>query len=417
MRFDSRIAKSLKPGTHLSFDEFPGLRMEASASRRSWIYRYKSPVDGRMRQQKLGEWPAMAYGAAISAWEAARARRDAGEDPALARKLSRNPAPAASPESYTVKALCEDFLTEYIDRHRQASGALLVRQRVMKKIGPIANDPAASLTRQKVYELLESEKDAPRNAAVFRSEMGAAWDHALDAGRIPAETPNWWRQVMRGKLRSKGRTVNGEIKSTTRVLSNAELIALIPWMPNLSETICDVLTLYLWTGLRGGEIVAIEGKEVSDEVDGLWWTIPKRKTKNKNRPNATDHRVPLIGRAEQIVRRRMQTYGKGYLFPTMKRGHITQKSVQAIVWSHQPYGMEKTGVKRQEIPVTHWSPHDLRRTARTLLASLKCPRDVAESIIGHLLPGVEGIYNQYKYDHEKREWLTRLDAHLEGLLK
>ncbi|NML34878.1 tyrosine-type recombinase/integrase [Paraburkholderia antibiotica] len=415
MRFDARAAKQLKPDTHLTFEAFPGLRLEATVSRRSWIYRFKSPVDGRMRQQKLGEWPAMSYAAAIAAWEDMRARRDAGEDPALTRKASNRTVIATTPESYTVKQLCEDFLTGHIERHRDAYGAAKTRQRMIAKIAPIADLPACAITRRQAFELLEGERQAPRNAAVFRSELGAAWDYALDAGRIPEDTPNWWRQVMRGKLRSVGRSRGGQVENIKRVLSEDELATLIPWLPNLSGTIADILSMYLWTGLRGGEIVLIEGKEVSNEPDGLWWTIPKAKTKNRNRANATDHRVPLAGRADEIIRRRLKLHGKGYLFPTADSPYIPQKSVQAVVWTHQPYSLEPGQTLRPVLPVSHWAPHDLRRTSRTMLAAIGCPHEVAEAVLGHILPGVAGVYNRHSYDKEKREWLTKLADHLESI--
>ena len=95
----------------MSFHSSQGLRLEATASRRSWTYGFKSPVDGRMRQQKPGEWPAMSYASAIAKWQEIRARRDSGEDPALTRRASNRPVVALTPESYTVKELCEDFLT------------------------------------------------------------------------------------------------------------------------------------------------------------------------------------------------------------------------------------------------------------------------------------------------------------------
>jgi len=101
----------------MSFDASPGLRLEATASRRSWTYRFKSPVDGRMRQQKLGEWPAMSYAAAIVEcrmsnveWQEIRQRHDAGEDPVLTRKASNRTVTASTPESYTVRKLCDDFV-------------------------------------------------------------------------------------------------------------------------------------------------------------------------------------------------------------------------------------------------------------------------------------------------------------------
>ncbi len=56
--FDARTAKLLPSGEHITFVDYPGLRLVSSGSGKSWIYRYKSPVDGRMRQIKIGGWPA-----------------------------------------------------------------------------------------------------------------------------------------------------------------------------------------------------------------------------------------------------------------------------------------------------------------------------------------------------------------------
>ena len=85
--FDARTAKALAAGDHLTIDEAPGLRLAATATRRTWTYRYKSPVDQRMRQLRLGHWPAMSYAAALAAWETARQTRAGGADPALDARL------------------------------------------------------------------------------------------------------------------------------------------------------------------------------------------------------------------------------------------------------------------------------------------------------------------------------------------
>ena len=79
--------------------------------------------------------------------------------------------------------------------------------------------------------------------------------------------------------------------------------------------------------------------------------------------------------------------------------------------------MESTAPEyiRARLDVTNWAPHDLRRTSRTLLASMRCPQEVAEAILGHVQPGVVGVYNRHNYDQEKRHWLTLLDAKLEEL--
>ncbi|MDN4040149.1 integrase arm-type DNA-binding domain-containing protein [Massilia sp. YIM B02443] len=56
MHFDARAAKLLQPSQHFTISDCQGLRLEVSTKSRSWIYRYKSPVDQRMRQVKIGTW-------------------------------------------------------------------------------------------------------------------------------------------------------------------------------------------------------------------------------------------------------------------------------------------------------------------------------------------------------------------------
>jgi len=177
--------------------------------------------------------------------------------------------------------------------------------------------------------------------------------------------------------------------------------------------VADALTLYLWTAARGVEIMAMERSEITEEDDGLWWTVPKAKTKNERHEHATDFRVPLVGRAEAIVRRRF-AHTERWLFKSPRLdGHSQQKVIQTAVYFHQPYSETSPEEERPRLTVTHWAPHDLRRTARTMLAAMQCPDTVGEVIIGHMIPGVAGVYNRHTYDAERREWLTKLSAHLE----
>lgn len=427
MQFDAREAKLLAPGAHIIMDDYPGLRLKATVSARAWIYRYKSRVDGKMRQVKIGEWPAMSAPAAVVKWEELKQARDLGGDPSVARKEMKGQERAAEllqreakkEAKYTVAKLCDEYVAGHIVRHRQPKGATEVARIFRTMLGEFGDVPAAAVGRKDAFSFLEQFMDIPVQGANIRRELGAAWDYALDAGRLPDTSPNWWRLVMKGRFRSKGKAIGGEkIGTAKRVLSEAELSVLIPWMPNFSRMLEDVLTLYLWTDQRGAEIVSMRGDEITEEVDGLWWTIPKAKTKNARHENAGDQRVPLVGRASIIVKRRMGREGSGYLFPNQKKtGHIDQKTVQSSVYMHQPYAQTRPDNYRPRLPVGHWAPHDLRRTSRTLLASLGCPEEIAEVILGHMKPGIVGVYNRHTYDKERRLWLMSLDDHLERLAK
>ena len=92
-----------------------------------------------------------------------------------------------------------------------------------------------------------------------------------------------------------------------------------------------------------------------------------------------------------------------------------QKAAGVAVWMAQPYCELRPEQERPRLPVSHWAPHDLRRSARTLLASMGCPKEVGESVLGHMLPGVEGVYNLHEYDAERVVWLRRLSDRLEEL--
>ncbi len=191
---------------------------------------------------------------------------------------------------------------------------------------------------------------------------------------------------------------------------------MLRWLPNFSRVVSDACTLYLWTCTRGAEILQMERHEITEESDGMWWTVPKSKTKNCWREEAVDLRVPLIGRAEAIVRRRLQSETGSYLFPARgKLPYTAQKVVGHAVWFHMPYSESRPESARPRLPVTKWAPHDLRRTGRTQLAALGCSADVAEAVIGHMPNGIRGVYDRHAYDQERREWLTRLSAHLERL--
>lgn len=115
MQFDARSAKALASGAHLTIDGCPGLRLVATDSRKTWTYRYKSPIDNRMRQVAIGRWPAMSATAAGTEWESLRAIRDAGRDPAQERRVNRTdkraePAPAPV---MTVRHVVDAYLAAY----------------------------------------------------------------------------------------------------------------------------------------------------------------------------------------------------------------------------------------------------------------------------------------------------------------
>ncbi len=406
------------------FDGYPGLRLTATRNYRTWIYRYKSPVNGAMRQTKLGRWPVMSFHAAVVEWEQHRQAREAGQDVAAEKRAQNAAAREVVAQGrelerngrYTVRKLMADYVG-HVSAVRKAKGAKEVERLFRTMAEPIADLAPAEVKRSVAFDLIAAHLKTPVVAADLRAELGGAWDYALDSGRIDEDTPNWWRLILRGKLRSKGKIIKGAHtgNKVERDLSEEELRKLLAWLDNFSRNVRDVLTLYLWTGTRGSEIVQIAAEEITVEGDDMWWTCPKQKTKNAWRPNAVDHRVPLVGRARKIIERRLQATPTGNLFPPVsynaKEPHILQKSIGVAVYYHMPDCAIRPEHERPRLTVTNWAPHDLRRTVRTMLAAMGCEDKIAEAIIGHMN---RNVYNKYQYDRERLDWLSQWSSRLES---
>lgn len=426
MYFDVRAAKLLAPGEVLAVEGCPGLRLVAVKSSKTWTYRYRD-VAGRLKQVKLGSWPEMNIQEALGVWTKHRADREAGVDIVEQRKLAKEETKKAllpqTDEVYSVKRLLDDFVDGHLVHVRKPAGFDAVKSafhRILEANPEFAAMPAEAVTRQVAFGILEGRKvDAPCAAQKLRSNFGGAWDYALDAGRISGETPNWWRSVQKGRLQSKGKKMGGKhIGRRKRYLSDEEIGTLINWLPNMQKIGMDAVIMYLWTGTRGSEIFGMNVDHLAEKNGVLWWTIPKAMTKNARFPDATDLRVPLIGRAREVAERRCREADEdGNLFVGATGNRYSTHTFSGYLYDLQPYSpkSKRKGRVREILPVSDWSAHNLRRTTRTMLSALGCPKEVAEAIVGHMPEKIEGVYNAYSYDAERVHWLGRIDQRMEEL--
>lgn len=192
----------------------PGVAFQSHANRPCMRIPVQVPVDGKMRQLKLGNWPSMLLSAAVIEWEMNRNARDAGGDPAVARGRARvrlsTPEFEPHSEGYTVRRLVADYPAGHVEHNASPATQSNTRYALGKPVKSILTMLPEKVTRKVALDLLDGLRNTPTYASRVPMELGAAWDYALDAGRIPETTSNWWRQIMRGRLRNKGRTRNGE---------------------------------------------------------------------------------------------------------------------------------------------------------------------------------------------------------------
>lgn len=384
-KFHAAEVRALAPGAWLTFAGFPGLRLACyGTAARMWTYRYRSPSDKRLRQIRLGRWPAVGWEKAVARWDELRRARDDGVDPQLARRSKRAEAHAkhaaervaAKRHAVTVEKVVRTFLEEHVAKACRTEKARYDARRMFegRVLPEIGEKPAHAITRADAADFLARVKiDAPAMARLLRSRLGGAWDHAIDRKLLPHDHANPWRTALRGKLKSKARS---------RFLDDRELPAFLAKLSSVEDADArDAMHLALLTGARTGEIVGMEWPAI--DLERGTWTIGWSKT-------GLSRTVRLPRQAMAILRAR----GRGF--------EITQPALAAALREIKHFGLK------------HFTPHDIRRTVRTGLSRIGVRDEVAEAALGHFQGGIRGVYNLHAYEREVgkalQTWCDYLDA-------
>lgn len=202
--------------------------------------------------------------------------------------------------------------------------------------------------------------------------------------------------IVPGMARTKPRE-----RARTRVLSDAE-IRLI-W-PSLHGTYGNALKVLFYTAQRVGEVGQMRRSQIGP--DGVW-EIPAQAYKGK-RPQF----VPLTSEATAVIEGQPQVDGADLVF-----GAERDPTKQITIWSIYKAELDaKIAAANDGATLSHWVIHDIRRTCRTLMSRAGVRPDIAERVLGHIIPGVEGVYDRHAYVEEKRRALEALAAQLDLIL-
>ena len=149
-----------------------------------------------------------------------------------------------------------------------------------------------------------------------------------------------------------------------------------------------------------------------DELDReqkIWTPTPDR-TKNE-----TVHLVPLTGPAISLIETMQVLNGSTpYVFASPRRTNGTDTNAGQ---ERNPIRTDSVGTALtralDEAGITHFSSHDLRRTAATNISALGYTDDLIGRILNHKNRTVTARYNRHSYLDEKRAaleaWANRLD--------
>ena len=247
--------------------------------------------------------------------------------------------------------------------------------------------PITSVRRVDVATQLDiiTQENGPQAANRARSVLSTFFVWAMGQGLIEANPVLGSNKPAKDTARS-------------RVLSEAELVKV--WRLAGEGDFGRIVRLLILTGQRRDEVAGMTWKEL--DLAGALWSLPAARSKNK-RP----HDVPLSAPALKILSEAPQQANRPLIFG---RGE----------GPFSGFTNAKTRLDAQVGASEHWTLHDLRRTAATLMGDkLGILPHVVEAVLNHVSghkAGVAGIYNRATYTNEKRAALDVWAAHVVKLL-
>jgi integrase len=148
----------------------------------------------------------------------------------------------------------------------------------------------------------------------------------------------------------------------------------------------------LLTACRRSEASSLRWSEIENGV----WSLPAARNKTKE-----DLVRPLSAKALDIVNAQ----------PRLGAFVFSFDGDHALTVGRAMYAFrEKCGIAE------HWTIHDIRRTARTLMSRANVPVDHAERALGHVVGGVRSVYDRHTYEREMAHAFEQLAAQIEHIV-
>ena len=202
------------------------------------------------------------------------------------------------------------------------------------------------------------------------------------------------------------------------MLSEREIQALHRQLPSAALLVSTEAAIWiaLATGCRIGELLRAEWRHVRLETGE--WLIPADNSKN-GRP----HTVYLSDMALHQFQLLYEINGSSkWCFPSRDDStHVCVKTVTKQLGDRQradatPMSRRSPHTNALLLPGGRWTPHDLRRTAATLMTALGVLPEVAEKCLNHTEESrVKRTYQRHSYEAEKRAAWRLLGDRLELL--
>lgn len=383
----------------------PGFMLRVwPAGQKTFVFRFRR--EGSTRIMTLGQWPMLSL-------------EQAHDDHGVARKLFMKGLDPIEERQREAKARAVR------EQHERATNAVTVRNVIAEWGWHYARrerkHPREAIRLLKVY-LAKPWKGRPVCDLVKR-------DAVLLLDRVKARAPVMANRVYNLALQAFNFAIKRDLISNNPFLGigrpggdepprdrklNADEVrafwsGLASEDTEISTSVRLALKLILVTAQRPGEVGGAEWSEIDTEA--AVWTIPASKSKN-----GRAHRVPLSDLAlELIAELRELANGRPALLPSHQSKlkpdePLSERALSRALRNNHDKAGKLFGLE----PFT---PHDLRRTAASMMTTLGIQRLHVSKILNHTDQDITGaVYDLNDYGPEKKLALTTWADHLRAVI-
>jgi len=354
-----------------------------------WRFRYR--FVGRSRIMNIGSYLNLSLADARKMAKGLRARVAMGYDVAGEKQERKREAIAeieAEKNAYTMAHLADEFFQNRVLGNWKHPN--IVRARIEKDIKPaIGHLAVEAVTPRHIDDLLKSivKRGAPTMANDVLRWLKRIFNQAIKM-HIITNNP---------ALAFDVGDAGGKERPRDRKLSRDEIAKLFAAMKTAKGFSIEndiSIKLLLALAVRKGELIG--ARWVEFDLDAGVWNLPAARTKTGAAVS-----IPLSDAVVDWFKKlKRLSCASDYVLPARKMQdrmipHIAESTL-GVALAKVDHGLEPFTI------------HDMRRTAKTLIASLGVQPHISERCLNHKIKGVEGIYDGYDYFDERKKALNAL---------
>lgn len=330
---------------------------------KSWIFRYN--LGGRERHMGLGDFPTLSLAEAREKALAARKLvKIDGIDPIEQRRQAKEAKRIEDASRITFRAAAERYIAAHESSWRnpihRAQWPSTLDRFAYAVIGDL---PVSSVTTAHVMQILEPIwQTRTETASRTRGRIEAVLDWATARHYRTGENPARWRGHLDKLLPAKTKVRKVRHQPAMAI---DEVPGFIAELRRSEFVSARALEFTILCAARTGEVIGAKWSEI--DLAAKVWTIPGERMKS-----GREHRVPLSGRAIELLGTVPRVVGCAFVFPGARAGH----------------GLSNMAMLEclREMRGRSVSVHGFRSTFRDWAGErTNFPREIAEAALAHVL--------------------------------